>query len=97
MSLSDLLGIGRSALLAQQRALTVTAHNLANAQTPGYSRRSLTLRASASYGQGGGWYGSGVTDEGTVRIRDQFLDAAYRRQASSFGGASVLKDHLAQI
>jgi len=45
MSLSSLLSIARSALLTQRRAMEVTANNVANAQTPGYSRQRLELRA----------------------------------------------------
>jgi flagellar hook-associated protein 1 FlgK len=41
MSLSSILGIARSALLAHQRAMQVTAHNVANAQTPGYTRQRV--------------------------------------------------------
>ena len=44
MSLSSLLSIARSALLTHKRAMEVTAHNVANAQTPGYSRQRLQLR-----------------------------------------------------
>ena len=39
----DILNIGLSALLAQQRALTTTANNIANASTPGYSRQRVEL------------------------------------------------------
>ena len=41
--MADLLNIGLSALLAQQRALTTTANNIANASTPGYSRQRVEL------------------------------------------------------
>ena len=44
MSLLSFLSIARSAMMAQQRAMDVTAHNVANAQTPGYSRQRLNLR-----------------------------------------------------
>jgi len=41
--MADLLGIGLSALLAQQRALATTSNNVANASTPGYSRQRTEL------------------------------------------------------
>ena len=39
----DVLKIGLSALLAQQRAIAVASNNVANASTPGYSRQRLEL------------------------------------------------------
>ena len=37
--MADILKIGVSALLAQQRALAATSNNIANANTDGYSRQ----------------------------------------------------------
>ena len=39
--MSDLLSTGASALLSFQRAMTTTSHNVANANTPGYSRQRV--------------------------------------------------------
>lgn len=41
--MSDLLGIGASGLRAYSRALATVGDNIANAQTPGYARRSIEL------------------------------------------------------
>ncbi|MBY0519895.1 MAG: flagellar hook-associated protein FlgK [Sphingomonas sp.] len=41
--MSDLLSIGASGLRAYQSALTTVSDNIANANTPGYSRRTTTL------------------------------------------------------
>src|SRR5204862_2425667 len=80
-------------LLAQQRALDVTSHNVANANTEGYSRQeavleptaALDLHTGALIDGAGGQLGSGV-DVGTYRrIRDVFLDLQYRAQNMSLG------------
>lgn len=42
--MSDMLGIGLSGLRAYSRALATVGDNIANAQTPGYTRRTLALR-----------------------------------------------------
>jgi flagellar hook-associated protein 1 FlgK len=76
-------------LLAQQRGLDVTAHNLANANTVGYSRQEAALVASdplsLSAGQlangAGAFLGTGVEVEAYRRLRDTFLDVQYRGQA----------------
>ena len=39
--MSSVLSTGTSALLAFQRALATTSHNVANIKTPGYSRQSV--------------------------------------------------------
>ena len=97
MSLSSLLSIARSALLAQQRAMEVTGHNVANAQTPGYSRQRLLLRTDAPQITPQGMVGRGVTSEGVRRSRDQFYDASYRRESGLFSQSSTLYDGLKQI
>lgn len=97
MSLSSLFSIARSALLAHQRAMTVTAHNVANAQTPGYSRQRLSLVSLTSNAGGRGTSGLGVGDTGVLRTRDRFLDAAYRRQMGLLGGSGTLRGMLSQI
>lgn len=91
MSLSNILMIARSALIAQQRALNVTARNIANAQTPGYSRQRLGLSAGSPIGSAGGWLQGGVMTEGVSRVRDSFLDASYRRESSLLGGSATLR------
>ena len=37
----SLMNVGVSALVANQQALTVTGHNIANVSTPGYSRQTV--------------------------------------------------------
>ena len=42
-NLLGVLSVGTSALLAQQRAINVTGNNIANVNTPGYSRQVLNF------------------------------------------------------
>lgn len=48
--MSDLLSIGSSALAAYRSALNTVGENVANAQTPGYSRRTIALREATVVG-----------------------------------------------
>lgn len=85
--------VGLSALQAQQRALEVTSHNIANANTPGYSRQTLELTASDPYtvpsamrpGGVPGQIGTGVTQLEIKRFHDNFLDLQYRNENASYG------------
>ncbi len=90
MPVSSFYGMQTSlrGLLAQQRMLDTTGHNIANASTKGYSRQEATLSASqalqltvsGSSAATGAHLGSGVDVQGFRRVRDQFLDSQFRAQ-----------------
>ncbi len=83
---SSFLGLGTaySGLTANQRALQVTSHNIANANTEGYSRQRLDMFAEKpdSLPAGYGTLGMGVTFGSVKQIRDEFLDYKYRQENS---------------
>ena len=106
MSVSTFTGIQTSlrALLAQQRALDVTSHNVANASTVGYSRQEALLSASdpltiAAGGATGAaaQIGTGVDVVAYQRVRDSFLDLQFRRQNMSLGDETARSDSLSQV
>jgi len=70
---TDLLSVGLSGLLASQRALNTTAHNVANTNTPGYSRQRVELHTRPAQGAGGLYVGRGVDIADITRSYDQFL------------------------
>ncbi len=59
MGISALTNIAQSALMAQEAAIEVTGQNIANAQTPGYSRQTLALTASTPDNTPSGTFGTG--------------------------------------
>ncbi|HUK63929.1 MAG TPA: flagellar hook-associated protein FlgK [Dongiaceae bacterium] len=97
MSLVSLLSIARTALLAQQRAMSVTGQNVANAQTPGYTRQVLDLHAADPLWTPHGTVGTGVEAGAVVRMRDTLLDTAYRRSAGGLGSATTRQGTLTQV
>ena len=46
MSSSALMSIGMRAMFANYSSMQTTGHNIANAQTPGYSRQTVQLQTS---------------------------------------------------
>lgn len=80
--MSDLLSVGASGVRAYQSALTTTSDNIANAATPGYARRTTTLRevsaASGRVSQSVSATGNGVTVFGINRAADAQRDGAVR-------------------
>ena len=83
MGLSNLLGIGISSLLASQRDLANAGHNIANVNTPGYSRQRVDLVSRPPQGAGNGFLGKGVEVSTVRRVYDQFLATQLRTSTSS--------------
>jgi flagellar hook-associated protein 1 FlgK len=100
MSISTFTGIQTSlrGLLAQQRALNTTAHNIANANTVGYTRQTTTMQASAGTAESpAGLIGSGVDVVEYARARDQFVDIQLRAQTMLKGYHDATSDGLQQV
>lgn len=70
-------------LLTAQRALTVTAHNIANVNTPGYSRQVMGQSAQTPQFTGAGYIGSGVVVDSISRVHSEFLTNQLRNSTSS--------------
>jgi flagellar hook-associated protein 1 FlgK len=75
---SDVLGVSVSGLLASQRALSTTSHNIANASTPGYSRQRVVMEPRQPQIYGNGAVGTGVKVSNINRIYDEFLVSEVR-------------------
>lgn len=85
------LFIGTTGLKTAQTALNTTAHNLSNINTSGYTRQQVTfsdtqyVRVNTSDKVSSPNYGLGVAVSEVRRIRDQFIDQAYRNENSRLG------------
>ena len=92
-------------LLASQEAIDTTGHNIANANTPGYSRQranltesnALTIPAYSNVTGGGVQLGTGVDVTTINRIRNMFLDIQYRAQNTTSNYASTQASILDQV
>ena len=95
--MGDLLGIGISGLKAQQTALGVTGHNIANAGTEGYSRQTVSFNEKTPQFIGGQWSGSGVNVNSVKRVYDEFLTDQLQRDTSNFNQLDTLSINASQI
>lgn len=93
------LSIALRALLAQQQALETTGHNIANANTEGYSRQVVRLRASSAITLPGveGQLGTGVEVAAVERLRSAFFDNQIRTQSQGLGLYQMTEEFLRQI
>lgn len=86
--MTNLLGVlssGTSALLAQQRAINVTGNNVANVNTPGYSRQRLNLQTGTPAETGIGTVAFGVRAGEVERVYDRFLGVQLDAETSGLG------------
>lgn len=91
------LGIGSLGITAQQSALNVTSHNIANASTDGYTRQRVDLQ-SLSFNMGVNRpSGMGVTVDDITRIRDSFIDFQVRNATSAQGTSQAINNYLGQL
>lgn len=97
MSLFGLFDIAKSAIFASQTALTVTSHNIANINTPGFNRREAIFAVSGPVALSGNLLGSGVTISGIRRHYDQFIQTQLWGQYQNYGSSSALNQTLSQI
>lgn len=82
MGTSDVLSIGLSGTLASERALATSSHNIANANTEGFSRQRVQVDTRQPQLAGIGSLGTGVKVNNVKRIHDEFVSAEMRSNAS---------------
>jgi len=97
MSLSGLFHIGRSGLLSSQSALTIVNNNIANVNTPGYSRQEIILELSSPVRSGGMLVGTGVTVAGIRRHYDRFIQTQILGQNQNQGRSLSLDKAYGEI
>jgi flagellar hook-associated protein 1 len=96
-SVSSLLETARRALVAQQVGLNVTGHNIANANTDGYSRQQANLQTTTAQRMSAGFLGTGVAVTGIERLRNRFVDQQIRTTNDSLGSATAEQSILMQV
>jgi flagellar hook-associated protein 1 FlgK len=92
-------------VLAQQRALDTTGHNIANVETQGYSRQEAVLTAARAlqlnngqvYSGASAQIGQGVEVAEYRRLRNDFLDLQWRAQNMNGGEADARASKLMQV
>ena len=70
---SDILAISLSGLNAAQRNLITTSHNVANVNTPGFSRQQTVQSSGAAVFTGAGFFGTGAQVADVRRIYNDFV------------------------
>ena len=94
----------KRSLITQTAALNTTGHNVANANTPGYSRQVVNMTAAdpidavAFYRTTApGQLGTGVEFNSIMRVRESFLDGQFRNENTSLGGWTIRNSTLEKL
>ena len=86
----SMLSTSMTGLLAFQRALDVTSHNIANANTPGYSRQITDLSTRGSVGASDLFIGNGTKINEVRRSYDELLVRQWQTATTGVGRLEVL-------
>jgi flagellar hook-associated protein 1 FlgK len=97
MAINRLVDIGKSALFTAQQAITVAGHNIANVNTPGYSRQEVTLAENRPENGSPGQIGTGVHAESIRRAFDSFVDAQLLASRERLGEFTASSNTLARL
>ncbi len=92
-----ILSIARSGLSTSQTAVQIASHNIANANTEGYSRQREVLSARSPETTPQGVFGTGVMLASVQRQRDGMLDQEFRDSTSQAGAYRTRSELLQRI
>ena len=93
----DLLNTSLTGMLAFQRALEVTSHNIANANTPGYTRQIAEFSSRIGTGDASGYIGGGVQVSTVKRVFDALQTEQLRNSTTGYMRFSALNELAGRI
>ena len=88
------LTIAKNALAAQRYGIDVTGHNIANVNTPGYSRQNPVYEAIEPAPYGGVLLGRGVDIDQVLRVSDQFIENQLMQRKSSMLSSKEMEHYI---
>jgi len=91
------LNIAATSLRAQQKAIDVVSHNIANVNTPGYSKQSVNIVTATSERIGNLDFGRGINLNDIQRVVDPMISTAQRENASQFDFWTAITSVLTTI
>ena len=97
MTGTSLMTLGKQAVFAAYAQLQTTGNNIANANTPGYSRQAVQLQTASSAYSSGGYIGRGVTVSTVARAANMFLTSQSVAATSAAAADGVQRDMLGQL
>jgi flagellar hook-associated protein 1 len=94
---NGLFSIGNSALRATYTALETTGNNIANANTPGYSRQLVNFTPLVESGLSGSYVGEGVAVDSIKRAYNDLLTQQVNLATAGASQSSARANLLNQV
>ena len=94
---SDVLGVSISGLRVSQNAIRTAGHNIANANTEGYSRQNNEINAFAGSSSGVGYVGNGAYTAKIERIVNDFVTEQVRQDTSLYNELNAYDTNILQL
>ncbi len=95
--LGAVLDIAKGALLTQKYAIDVVSHNIANVNTPGYTRQAPLLEAKDAQRLGGVMLGRGVEITDVVQLSNDFVETRLRDRKSDLAAMEEKEVYLSVL
>jgi flagellar hook-associated protein 1 FlgK len=95
-TLTSLMDLSRQALMADQNALNITANNVANQNTPGYTRQVVNWQPTDVVTLNGTSSSIGITST-AVSQRDRILEQRVQQQTQTQAQSGALVSALQQV
>ncbi len=95
--LTSAMDAAKTSIFTNQKSIEITGNNIANINTPGYSRQRPELTPYPALNFNGYFIGQGVKLSTVTREHDVFLTRQLREQNASFGEESAQASPLAEI
>ena len=89
--------MGSESLFINRQGVDTSGHNIANANTEGYSRQRLNTSAREPIGHIGMAIGNGVMAESITRANDQYIDKQLNDSKQVLGESSTRSEELQKI
>lgn len=92
------LNVANKGLFAAQTSLHTTGHNISNANTRGFNRQRVEMKASLAYNLGGvGQLGTGVKMESISRVVDDYIVKQIRNESGTFERYTAKSEVIDQL
>ncbi|WP_310598921.1 flagellar hook-associated protein FlgK [Desulfobulbus sp.] len=96
-SLLNALNAGKTSLLTNQKSIEITGNNIANVNTPGYSRQTAQLSNVPSLNFGNFFIGQGVTVSDVSRDYNVFINRQLQSKTIDYGEETGKSSSLAEL
>jgi flagellar hook-associated protein 1 len=97
MAINEILEVGKSGMAANRQAMNTASNNIANANTPGYSRQRAVFTPTEQSFINGARVGRGVQVKEAVRVHDAFVEKQLIEEGKGFGAAKARAETLQKL